>query len=472
MKVNRNNIVRIYKTLRMLALKAYKNKKDEDCLEDIFIAAKIMYKCNLIFADNGLENILYHIGKRYVDKELLQKIDNHIIFYDYFGLDNRGLALIYIKALYELGYHITYIVCQSQQKNYERTAEYVRKSGGKIFVIRQDTYKEQMKAIMRGVKSSCGTKVLLQTAPYDVAGLSVFSALEGKLERFLINITDHAYWLGKKSFDKCVEFRNIGIAISTKYRKIEKEKLTYLPYYPATNNTIEFQGFPFDPEGKKIIYSGGSLYKISGSNKYYEIVKYILDHYPDTVILFTGNGDAKEILDFIADHHYEKRFYYQQERKDFEYLIKECYFYLSTYPIGGGLMTQYAVYHNVLPLCLTDEKEDLASIFVNKEKVEDIFFYDIGSLFIEIDKIMTDSLYLQEKKNKLQGAIIREEQFKEALHKLLTAGDTELAYSINGFDVETVRKQHLKGMGISKKELRQLLSRDSRLLRKFILNMI
>ncbi|HBI60610.1 MAG TPA: hypothetical protein DDY31_05280, partial [Lachnospiraceae bacterium] len=43
------------------------------------------------------------------DQSGIQMKEKVVAFYDEFGLDNRGLALIYLEALLSKGYHVVYI---------------------------------------------------------------------------------------------------------------------------------------------------------------------------------------------------------------------------------------------------------------------------------------------------------------------------------------------------------------------------
>lgn len=461
----------IYSKLRRNALESYEKHEYEDALNIVSKAAELMYKCSYIYKDDMLEKILYKIGKNYVKQLDYEKENKSIIFYDYFGWDNRGLTYIYIKALYELGFKITYVVYNNHKADYNRTLQFVLKSGGKLYILGNGNRCKQIIRINTIIKESKASKVFMHTAPYDVSGVAVFSALNRRLDRFLINITDHAYWLGKLSFDKCIEFRRIGYELSYQCRKIRKNKLTYLPYYPAINKDIKFQGFKFDSSNKKVIYSGGALYKISGSNKYFKIIKYILDNYEDTVLVYTGDGDRTEIDKFIHRNGYEGRFYYQKERKDFEGLIQNCYFYLGTYPLGGGLMTQYAVAYGKFPLCLVDEKNELLSLFLDEKKVEDIIFLDLKSIYNEIDKIMTINGYIKAKEEKLKNAIISEKQFKLELYNIIQTGNSNIKFIDKSLNINMIIMQYLKAFGISREDLNNLLFIDNCTIikKKFIL---
>ena len=138
-----------------------------------------------------------------------------------------------------------------------------------------------------------------------------------------------------------------------------------------------------------MIFSGGSLYKIYGSEVFFELVRYILDNHKDTIFLYLGNGDSKPIEKFIRNNKYENRFYYYKERKDINEVFKRCYFYLGTYPVTGALMSQFAVVNKKIPLQYSDKEilcNRIEELFINSENIK----FTFGNIeeIEEIDKLI------------------------------------------------------------------------------------
>lgn len=92
--------------------------------------------------------------------------------------------------------------------------------------------------------------------PYDVAGILFMDLLKETRERFFINLTDHAFWLGKFCSDYYIDFRTYGTSISNNQRHIPQEKIRLLPYYPFINQSVKYTGLPFDLKNRKLIFSG------------------------------------------------------------------------------------------------------------------------------------------------------------------------------------------------------------------------
>ena len=93
--------------------RAIKNGKYEKALQGIAVSSQLHYKWNQSYTNDKLEEQTYKlkekIKKHYnlFNKEEIN--DNTILFYDGFGLDTRGLALIYLKNLVQLGYKVIYV---------------------------------------------------------------------------------------------------------------------------------------------------------------------------------------------------------------------------------------------------------------------------------------------------------------------------------------------------------------------------
>ena len=100
-----------------------------------------------------------------------------------------------------------------------------------------------------------------------------------------------------------------------------------LPYYPERRQQEPFQGLPF-PEGEKFVFSGGSAYKIEGSDRFEQIVSRLLERHPDLKFIF-ATRDQSEKLDALASR-YKNRFFVIQERMDVEALLRRAAFFLST----------------------------------------------------------------------------------------------------------------------------------------------
>ncbi len=450
MNITENQIIKDYKHLCSIAHHYYARKEFE--LASLFIkyASQLMYNSNLIYTDCDLEDLIFSIANNTIKKKN-SKITNtngkiRVVFYDYFVLDNRGLTEQYLEFFFDnTNYEVMFIGCNKDEKD---SAIYSKLKNHKIQYHIIPDIKEISKSqiIYDYIESFSPEIIIAHTSPWDIAGLMSISLFENKCKRYLINITDHAFWLGTNVFDYFIEFRDYGYNISRYYRLIDENKLLKLPYYPIINTSIPFNGFDFDIEGKKLIFSGGSIYKIEGSTVFFEIVKHILVNHPDTIFLYLGSGNIDYIKKFIDMNGFQKRFFYRSERKDVFEIFKRCYFYLNTYPLSGGLMTQYACMAGKLPLTFRDAfdpESNLDELFISNPKVE-IQFSNLESLKAKIDLYLDNPDVLQTDCKEINKIVINKTKFNTILHDYLI--DSKNSFPVNDYSVDIKRfsLQYLK----------------------------
>lgn len=445
-------VLKDYKKIKKLASITFKLKFYSQCIDIISVAAGLMYYFNIKYYDEELENILQQISDKIFQDRI--KIENvgalntkRVVLYDFFSLDNRGLTEQYLQALIDLNCDILYI---SLQKDVNKMKEILKKINGyekgSVVFINSKNNLNACYTIREKIIQFNPSSILFHSAPWDSIGCIVLFSLPALIKRYLINLTDHAFWLGKKCNDFFLEFRSYGFNISLKYRGIDEKKLLILPYYPVNNPDLLFQGFPFEYENKKIIFSGGSLYKISGSQVFFDIVKYILDKYPEAIFLYLGNGDKKDLYKFISINKFENRFYIGNERKDINEIFKRCYFYIGTYPVAGGLMTQYAVMNNKIPVLFSDKNlllNNVEELFMHYQ--EDKFSYsDINLLYEEIDKLFIQPEYYYKKTQELSNLVISQNKFAQTLDSCLQYQNSEFTPKLYNVDNDSVVKLYLK----------------------------
>lgn len=418
------------KKLKKIAQKGLDSQDFETACEAVETAGYISYLWNQFYTDDELESQIRQLSEMAAKENEVCKgtRKESVLFYDGFGLDSRGLALNYLKALLDSGYKVIYLTvssAQAKQPVLEKALEdYIRKNKMIIRYFSEDwPAAEKIQFFNETVCQYRPASVFFYSLPYDVAGIIFMELLEGKLTRFLINLTDHAFWLGKTCADYYIDFRTYGTSISKNQRNIPVEKIRLLPYYPFINEFVSYSGLPFDLKDKKLIFSGGALYKTLGDeeNRYYKSVDYILSNYEDAVFYYVGNGDRSE-LEKIQQK-YPDRVYYSEERKDFFHIFEDTYFYLNTFPLVGGLMMQYAAMSEVLPLTLR-HGNDGDGILSNQRNLG-IEFDDLPSLEAEIDRLMTDQEYKKSKESVLKQAVPSPEKFRENLVRLMELKPTE-----------------------------------------------
>lgn len=428
--------------------KAILNKNVELAMSGMSSYCNVKYKYNQDYCDDHIENQIVNIGRFVLKNQKSFKSDetnkNLILFYDGFGYNTRGLAIIYLKALIRLGYEIAYITDINSKGNQKDIIEILE--GGKHtvnYIDKKCAYKKQIRIINDLFLKYKPSRAFFYTYPDDIAAAAVFSHYENKVTRFQINLTDHAFWIGKCAMDVCIEFREYGESISKYYRYISDEKIVLLPYYPYYNKKIQFEGFDFDnSDRKKIIFSGGSLYKtLGGNNKYYSMIDSILKKYTNTIFLYAGTGDSTKINELMKK--WPERVYHIDERQDLYELMKHIDVYVNTYPISGGLMTQYAAIAGKVPLILNDNSDkDSDGILINQDNLN-IEFKDIESLICEVGKLINNEKYKKSKENIMKKSVITEEEFTYKLSLIVSQKNDRLS-DIKKIDTFNFRNEYKK----------------------------
>lgn len=402
----------------------------EQAMAEIVELSDLLYNYNQYYFDAELEDYLRLLVKKVeafkndVDVPNITTDKKIVVFYDCFGLDIRGLANIYLDALIRQGYYVVYITYASAKNNIP-TVEKILSAGANrmLFLpLANNLVKYQLlSACLHKIKPEYA---FLYTYPNDVSGIMAFMNYTGQGKRYLVNLTDHAFWLGVNAFDYCLEFRDYGASISSQYRGIPYEKLLCQPYYPYVDYSRTFEGFPFSKEKDDfVIFSGGRLCKtIDSTNSYYKLLEYVLDRYTNVKLWYAGYGndsDSSNLKKLIAM--YPNRVFWTGERKDLFQLLQHVDIYFNTFPIAGGLMTQYAAMAGKVPLTLIDDTEEFTGLLLNQEQCG-VGFSTIESFIAEFDRLISDKVYLQFKNDLMKKSVISAENFSDNL-KLIMEND-------------------------------------------------
>mgnify|MGYP005974010107 CR=1 FL=1 len=421
------------------------NKKYNKALKYISLCSDLLYHYNQYYCDKDLENDIKQISESLLQKSNIKKLDEDVVvFYDGIGADRRGLAYIYVYALTKFK-KVVYVTKEKQKYKIPTISKILKKNNCiKIFIPDKDNI-TKIKFVKEVIDTYKPKNVFMYTVPDDVVITTLFHHYENIITRYQINLTDHAFWIGASCLDYCIEFRNYGAYISNNYRFINKDKIVLLPYYPFVDKSIEFEGFPFEFNDikPKLIFSGGSLYKtFGGGNKYYLIVDYILQNFKEAIFWYAGAGDCSEFYKLIKK--YPNRIFLTDERKDLYQILKRCYFYLSTYPVCGGLMFQYAAIAGKLPLTL--KFDDCVEGFLINQDELDIEFENLEELKEKIRFVFKNEDYIKEQKDIMVKAVIKPDEFEKELKNLIENQNTNFKITFEYIDISRFLKVYEENM--------------------------
>lgn len=417
-----------------------KAHRNGDCFKTVCYLrylSDFYYTINYKFTDERLEQITKEVSLNYLGKtEIVNVNEDTVMFYDGFGLARRGLANIYVNALDRLGYKTIWIlydfapdvdIIQEQFKNRKNVT---------FYIIPKKTILERMELLRNCLKETAPKHLLVYTTPSDIGGLGAISTVEGNVTRYMVDLTDHAFWIGKCAVDYVIGFRNLGYNIAVQYRHFEPDKVMILPYYPDARDQDPFEGMPFDVSKYEYVFSGGAPYKLEGSDTYKEMATYILKRYTDLRFVYAGNGRS-QVLEELSNE-FPGRFFWIPERKDLDEVLKHARFYLSTYPLGGSLMTQYALQNKCIPFCLCDDEWGVTDprTWLLESDTINFVFNNKEDLLNEIDRIMSDDNYYVAQKARTSGLVISEEEFTQQLQRILKEKTTEFVPKRNHVNID------------------------------------
>ncbi len=440
-----------------VASRSIENGKFDMALQCINAYAAIQYEINQQYVSYKAEEMLLKISDTMKMSALDYYLtnDNCVLFYDGFGLDLRGWAVCYVRALVNAGYDLIYVTIDDGKGRIPHIeAELNKKNCRMVFIDTHKSYTNWCNEIMQVFLKYHPAFAFFYTTPYDVSATVVFDCFVGKVQRFQIDLTDHAFWLGINAADLFLESRMVGASNSVYERGITADKIRMLDCCLYISQDEVSIPLPFDIQTEKYIFSGGFLYKTLGDERllYYKIVRFILKNYPDIKFLYAGSGDETEMKKIISE--FPNQAYLIAERADFFRLIENCIFYLNTYPMFGGLMMRYAAIANKIPVTLK-HNSDHEGILLNQEKRE-IEFNSYEEITNEIDKLLSDEGYRKKKEQNMMGSVLTEEQFMNNLKNLIKFGKTDFEFT----NIERIDTTDFRAEYISRLDVDGMLSRS------------
>lgn len=397
-------------------------------------ACDTAYKFYLGFIDKDIEDTLKQLSVK-VNKKSFSCEKPRCVFYDTFSQDAQGLTMQYVEAIIAAGWEMLYItefgLNDSRSVRLKQTLNGYSKATI-LCIPRRIRGLKKIQFIYDSIIDYAPDKLLMHIHPSAVEAVTAFYALPKEITKYQINLTDHTFWVGAGCVDYSFEFREYGASLSAGRRGINKDHILLMPYYPMMKESA-FQGFPKQSEGKVKIFSGASFYKIIDDNDtFFKLNKAILDANPNAVTLFAGGGDMALLNGLIEKYDLQGRFIPIGQRND----IFECYkhsdIYLSSYPLGGGLMAQYAA-HAGLPILALANPASSGRIeeMVCQKKVVDITFNRMEDLVEEATILVKDVGFRKLRGLEMRSCVIDEDEFNHSFLESITAGHSKYPLAID-----------------------------------------
>ena len=439
------NIKQILEKLKTIYDKYIKEGDLNKALKTISLSASLQYEINQWYVDLDIEKKLMPISRDVVDvsSDYGHYVNSDtVLFYDGFGLDLRGLAITYTRAIAKEGFKLVYVIPQNKKKNIPTILKELMDYNVVIIELEGNDILSKIKKLNSVFEQYKPQTAFFYSGPEDIEGNVVFNAYEGMVTRYHIDLTDHAFWIGINACDYIIELREMGASIAIYHRGFEKKQIKRLDALVYINKSVDDERLPFDIESEKYIFSGGALYKTLGDKDllFYRTVRHVLDNYSDIKFLYAGFGDDTEIKKLIEC--YPNRVFLIPERRDFFRLIENSLFYLNTYPMFGGMMMRYAAAAKKLPMTLRHDNDSDGLLF-NQDKLG-IEFDNYESFIEEVDEILTNSEYKEKKEELVYGSILNEDTFNRNVKNLIINNETEFSFvDIPYLDTAKFRSEYL-----------------------------
>lgn len=415
------------------AIKAFENENYDKCLKYIKVVSYICYSFYLGFKDDKMEDMLESISHHILRTSKEKWCEDECAFFDSFSIDNGGLSMQYLGALMYCGYKILYISDRDGVQSDESAIGKMLRDYGKATVVVVPgnlNYFARAQFIHDSIMKSGASKLFVHSEPWASAACCAFYSLPKNITKYKINLTDHTFWLGTRFVDYSFEFRSYGCMLSCLRRGIASDSLLHLPFYPILNPE-PFHGFPKGADNKVVLFSGGSYYKIFDTNDtFFKLVRDILDGCPDVVLLFAGSGDGKQLEQKLKQYKLEGRFIPIGHRSDITEVFKHCDIYLNTYPIGGGLMSQYAA--QLGKPILSYHTSGITLIEECVCQIEKITISDdtFDAIVNRMKRLSKDGEYRRLYGERIQKCVITPEKFNQLFAQCMESGINPVPYDV------------------------------------------
>lgn len=446
----KSDIEHIYRQLMQRAHEHAECGKWDKAVNGIESAAEWAYNFNLFYTDADAETML----KKMVDANIrhfsIHSSDpDRCVLIDSFCLDNRGLVQQYLRAMRKCNMRILY-VCTASTTSYgkgilkelrdDEKADVLLLSGGSHDVIKQ------VNEVASTIASFSPSSLFLHLKPWDCVALMVCHALGG-VQKYNINLTDHAFWLGASFIDYNLEFRPYGMTVSLEQRNLKQNQLLPIPIYPIEPLGHQFRGIPKLPEGAIIVFTGGAVYKMLGKDDiFFRMMDVILDISPEVYILVAGFGPDKQFDDKCQSMRNGDRVIQIGIRDDIDAVFDHIDIFLATYPTTGDLMNQYAAKHGkpIIAYHDIDDAESVVEESLNHFQNHFRSYASIEDMTAYASRLIHDEAFRRSEGLVLQEGLMTEERFAEAFLTTITTHLPQWQWERDQIDYEAFFKRYLE----------------------------
>lgn len=445
----KTDIRNIYGYLIDSAHKNNKKHKTEAALKDIETAARWAYSFNLFYRDDNAEDLLGKIAKNnFGNIHIEDSLPDKYVLFDSFCLDNRGLTQQYMRAMMQMKKKILYI-CTSDVTNggNDILKELEGYEGAELllFSFTNLTRLEKAVKILDVIKRFAPSRIFLHLTPWDTVALMVCHSISGACI-YNINLTDHAYWMGASIIDYNLEFRPYGMTVSLEKRQLQKKQLLALPYYPITPIQKNFKGLPELPDDAVKVFTGGAFYKMLGKNDiFFKLMESILAIAPNVYILVAGFNQNSLFDEKCSKIKNKERVIQIGIRNDIDEVFEHTDIYLGTYPMCGGLMSQYAAKHRKPIIAYHDNGDVMNAVeeMVNHYQNNFRTYTNIADMIVYARRLVEDKEFRMNEGELLQKGLMSADSFVDAFANIIESNREYWKWDTDEIDYESFFYRYL-----------------------------
>ena len=136
-----------------------------------------------------------------------------------------------------------------------------------------------------------------------------------------------------------------------------------------------------------------------------------------------------------------------QERNDLYQIMRNSDIYLSTYPMAGGLMTQYAVAAKRIPVTLLYD-ECGSGFILHPEKLK-FEFDNMEDIVSFLDEFFSSENYKKECEYHLEDQLIEKNEFNKQVQKCLSQHSSDYEIQFGKIQTNNFRKTYLERLNLA-----------------------
>ena len=354
--VNSFEINKIGKYQKAKILKDVKRFRFEKALAKVSRYAQMYYWAPMQYSDEVIEAAMSELAvekrRSSASIKMSQETQASVLLVDSFGYHSRGLVPQYLDALAKIFATVQYLYTGSAPCD-PNLITFIRANERIEFAwVPCSNKKSEFDRLNNYVRSRAFSAAFFHIAPWSVIEVILAARLD-KIT-YLIDITDHSFWLGAKIFDHYIGFREYGRLVAMEKRGIPKERYSILQFYPV-DEIKNHRGLPAEVTAKTKIMTGGAEYKLfGGDGKLLRLLGQIVAEHPDCAVCILGDLPEPKIRKAMGVSSDESRVVFLGFRDDVKSVIAEADIFVPTYPWGGGLLTEYAIINCVPVVALED----------------------------------------------------------------------------------------------------------------------